>query len=67
MEKDKGQITVDNLIQRISMLQRLQEEGIHVGTLPDKLWQEVVDLIEGGDCEKLGQLRQELKEMKNEP
>ena len=41
-------------------IQRLQEEGIHVGNLPEQTWDRVVELIENRDQKKLTKLRQEL-------
>ena len=68
MKEKKSTIIYDStreqLLNNLEQVKRLQEEGIHVGKLPEKLWQDIVELIEKGDCEKLGQLRQELKEIR---
>jgi len=44
IESNHRQRLVNNLFQ----LQRLQDEGVHVGRLPDDTWDKIVTLIEDG-------------------
>lgn len=53
--------TREHLCNSLSQLQRLQEEGVSVGSLPEEMWQRIVDLIELEDNEKLAEVREELK------
>lgn len=50
---------MNNLLQ----LQMLQDEGIRIGKLPDEVWDQIVDLIEREDEQKLAELRKELRSM----
>lgn len=66
MEKKHSVIyeaTREQLMSNLEQVQRLQEEGIHVGNLPEKIWNDIVELIERKDVEKLGQLRKELADV----
>lgn len=48
------------LLNNLAQLQRLQEEGVHIGTLPEKTWDDIVELIENRDEEELKKVRKEL-------
>lgn len=52
------------LLNNLAQLQRLQEEGIKVGTLLEETWDRVVELTERRDEKKLTELRKELKIVK---
>ena len=54
--------TRQHLMNNLEQLQRLQQEGIRVGSLPEKVWGQLEELIEREDAEKLDKLREELKE-----
>ncbi len=50
----------EQLLNNLAQLQRLQEEGIHVGKLPEENWDKIVELIENRDEERLAELRHDL-------
>lgn len=64
MEKHKSTLIYDStreqLCNNLAQLQRLQEEGIHVGNLPQEDWNRLVELIENRDEKRLDKLREEL-------
>lgn len=50
----------EQLLNNLAQLQRLQEEGVHVGNLPGETWDRIVELIENRDEERLAELRHDL-------
>jgi hypothetical protein len=54
--------TREQLMQNLEQLQRLQAEGVNVGSLPEEVWQEIVECIEANDDECLERVRKELRE-----
>jgi len=66
IDKQSGYIfdsTRESLMNQLSRCQRLQEEGISTGSLQEETWENLQKLIEQKDEHRLGQLRQELKEL----
>jgi len=65
MKKEKGIIydSKEGLINQAFRFQRLEEEGISTGSLREENWKKLIQSIEADDRRKLGQLRQELKEL----
>ena len=55
--------TRQHLMNNLEQLQRLQQEGIRVGSLPEKVWGQLEELIEREDAEKLDKLRERLKNL----
>ena len=53
---------LDHLISQLAQYQRLQEEGINVGSMPEQTWNRILNVIEARDNVKLDNLRKELKE-----
>ena len=52
--------TREQLMQSLENLQRLQQEGVNVGSLPEEMWNRIVEFIEEDDKEELENLRNEL-------
>jgi hypothetical protein len=49
------------LMQHLEQLQRLQDEGVCVGSLCEETWERIVELIENDDARALKEIRQELQ------
>lgn len=58
--------TRESLFNSLFRLQRLQEEGVNVGNLADQTWEQVLDLVERSDEQKLTELRKELKDVRRD-
>ena len=54
--------TRQDLMQHLEQLQRLQGEGVCVGTLCEETWERIVELIEKDDARALKRIREELQE-----
>jgi len=53
----------EGLINSLSQLQRLKEEGLCVDSICEEMWGRIKDLIEMEDKEKLVECREELKKL----
>jgi hypothetical protein len=49
------------LMQHLEQLQRLQDEGVCVGSLCEETWSRIVELIEKDDTRALKEIREELQ------
>jgi hypothetical protein len=53
--------TREQLMKNLLALQNLQQDGINVGSLPEDVWNQIVDYIKTDDTKKLAEVRERLK------